>query len=141
MCGYPCTVSKHFIFVWILISERFFQKITVSVSTRMSNIIRKELRLKWNTGRSLTQIWFCLVRLKILSFWITIVFNWFKSFCINLQYYLFLFGKALSLSNQEWNFTPPPSKNNKKCGKFRLSSCVGFFSRYSSYLDFLGFIF
>lgn len=90
-----------------------FQKITVSVSTRMSNIIRKELRLKWNTGRSLTQIWFCLVRLKILSFWITIVFNWFKSFCINLQYYLFLFGRALSLSNQEWNVTPPPPKTIK----------------------------
>lgn len=97
-----------------MISERFFQKITVSVSTRMSNIIRKELRLKWNTGRSLTQIWFCLVRLKILSFWITIVFNWFKSFCINLQYYLFLFGKALSLSNQEWNFTPPPLPKTTK---------------------------
>lgn len=128
---------KALYFVWILISERFFQKITVSVSTRMSNIIRKELRLKWNTGRSLTQIWFCLVRLKILSFWITIVFNWFKSFCINLQYYLFLFGRALSLSNQEWNLTPPPSKNNKKCGKFRLSSCVGLFSRYSPYIGFI----
>lgn len=98
-------------------SRRFFSEDnSVNFYKNVQYEKKKSLRLKWNTGRSLTQIWFRLVRLKILSFWITIVFNWFKSFCINPQYYLFLFGRALSLSIIKNETLPPPSKNNKKCG-------------------------